>query len=130
MGVKKLSDETAALERLSGELAFCPDLVTHLRDYQTRANDEARFVWACDKIQSYVQGQLDDWRPHRELPVTKKCLLRNSLSSKQGFQQFLLTSSHVYRKSGSHHTQTRRINFGSRSELIDYRALVQNNSSS
>lgn len=67
---QKELDEQKALERLKHELSFEPDLVKHLVDYQAHTDTEAWFVWACDKMQAYTQGQADDWRPHLEIGVT------------------------------------------------------------
>lgn len=61
--------EKVSLNRLSSELQFFPDLVKRLREYQELSNEEARFVWAVDKMQSVILGQMDNWRPYRENKV-------------------------------------------------------------
>lgn len=65
-------DESKALDRLTKELATEKDLALHLRRYQEMADEEARFVWTCDKLQAYTQGGLDNWRAYREGGITKK----------------------------------------------------------
>lgn len=68
---KKDAPEQAALERLSATLSFNPSLVKSLQEYQHQENEETIFVWACDKIQAYTQGQIDGWRPYREKSIPK-----------------------------------------------------------
>ena len=68
-------DEQKALEQLQIELAFDQNLVELLTTYQDHADDESRFVWACDKIQAYIQGELDNWRPYREYAISKRTFI-------------------------------------------------------
>ena len=72
---QKAKDEKIALDRLAEELSFDEDLVDHLKKYQAMADEESAFVWTCDKIQSYVQGELDDWRAFLEYPVSKRVFI-------------------------------------------------------
>jgi len=72
---QKVYDEAQALDRLTEELAFNDDIVDHLKGYQNHVDDEATFVWACDKIQAYIQSRLDNWRAHLEYPVTKQMFI-------------------------------------------------------
>ncbi|HVQ44812.1 MAG TPA: HD domain-containing protein [Candidatus Saccharimonadia bacterium] len=67
---RKEVDEAKALGRLTSELTYFPDITTCLQDYQAMASPEARFVWSVDKIQAYILGNLDEWRPYREYPVS------------------------------------------------------------
>lgn len=68
---QKEIDEQRSLERLQSELSFDQNLVNLMTDYQNHVDDEAMFVWACDKIQAYTQGELDNWRPYREYALPK-----------------------------------------------------------
>ncbi len=63
---QKEIDEAHALRRLTDEFAHDTDLIAHLHNYQHLSDEEARFVWTCDKIQAYIQGSLDNWRPYLE----------------------------------------------------------------
>lgn len=67
---QKVIDERKALKRLAAELAFAPNLVGYLTDYQNHSDSESEFVWMCDKIQSYVQGMADNWRAYVEGGIT------------------------------------------------------------
>lgn len=71
---KKLN-ESKALARLEKEFDFAPGIISILVDYQNSKDEESLFVWTCDKIQAYTQGQVDKWRPYRELPVTKSMFI-------------------------------------------------------
>lgn len=81
--LQKDKDEEVALDRLTEELSFDNDLVSHLIDYQKMADEEASFVWACDKIQAYVQGELDNWRAYLEYPVSKPMFIAKLDSQSQ-----------------------------------------------
>jgi len=72
---QKATDEAKALERLKTELKFEPDLVKHLADYQNHSDTESRFVWACDKMQAYIQGEADNWRPYFDIDVTNEMFI-------------------------------------------------------
>lgn len=72
---QKEVDEAKALQRLKNELKFEPDLVNHLADYQNHSDIESRFVWACDKMQAYTQGEADNWRPYFDIGVTDEMFI-------------------------------------------------------
>ena len=67
---QKKQDEAAALSILVREYADSPDFIATIQAYESKSDDEARFVWACDKIQALLQGQLDSWRCYYELKIT------------------------------------------------------------
>lgn len=67
---KKVAREKAATERLSREFDDFKDLVDIIRDYESKADDEALFVWTVDKMQALVLGDLDNWRPYQKLDIT------------------------------------------------------------
>jgi 5'-deoxynucleotidase YfbR-like HD superfamily hydrolase len=62
--------ERKALKRFENDFQFFPDLVQLTSSYQ-ESDPEAQFVWTVDKIQQLILGQMDDWRPYRELGITK-----------------------------------------------------------
>lgn len=67
---QKEIDERAALERLRTEYADAPDFIDALETYQDQRDEEAQFVWGCDKMQALVQGKLDAWRCYYDLDIT------------------------------------------------------------
>lgn len=75
--------EADALQRLAAEWPDFPDLIQSMQEYETRANDEAKFVYALDKIMpiilNYAQ-QGKGWRKHNitfeRLHETKKSKVR------------------------------------------------------
>jgi putative hydrolase of HD superfamily len=67
---QKVEREAAALERLSEEFTDFPDLVSSMNDYEEKQDDEALFVWTVDKMQQLIMGDLDNWRPYREISIT------------------------------------------------------------
>lgn len=68
---QKVIDEENAMKRINSEFGHdFPGMTTAIVDYEKKADEEARFVWIVDKIQSYAQGYIDNWRPYHELPVT------------------------------------------------------------
>jgi 5'-deoxynucleotidase YfbR-like HD superfamily hydrolase len=60
----KKAREDAELARILAEFDDFKDFTTTLTDYQTIADEEARFVWTVDKIQALVHGEMDDWHPY------------------------------------------------------------------
>lgn len=66
---KKSVLEEASLQRMSKELASFGDLVAIMNDYEKRADKEALFVWTVDKMQAYIMGDLDGWRPYKKLGI-------------------------------------------------------------
>lgn len=67
---KKAADEKASLEQMSQELADFGDLVKIMKDYELKADEEALFVWTVDKMQAYIMGDLDNWRPYKKLEIS------------------------------------------------------------
>lgn len=67
---QKEIDEQIALKQLCSEYADAPDLVATLTAYQNHADEEAVFVWGCDKMQALIQGKLDNWRCYYTLGIT------------------------------------------------------------
>lgn len=65
----KVVREAAAVKRLSREFTKFDDLVTTLQDYENKIDEEAEFVWAVDKMQALILGDLDNWRPYREINI-------------------------------------------------------------
>ena len=73
---KKAKLEKAALTRLSEEFKGFGGLVTTLQDYDARADEEALFVWTVDKMQAYILGDLDDWRPYKKINLTYEAVVK------------------------------------------------------
>jgi putative hydrolase of HD superfamily len=67
---QKVKDEAAALTRLSTEFSDFPDLVSKMNDYELKQDEESLFVWTVDKMQQLIMGDLDAWRPYREISIT------------------------------------------------------------
>ncbi len=67
---KKIADESASLTRLSKELREFPALVEIMNGYESKSDEESRFVWTVDKMQPLIMGDLDSWRPYEELGIT------------------------------------------------------------
>ncbi|MNY05663.1 hypothetical protein D3C86_1383910 [compost metagenome] len=38
--------------------------------YETKEDEESRFVWSVDKMQQLIMGDLDNWRSYAEKPIT------------------------------------------------------------
>lgn len=56
--------EKKEIEKISNEFGNFTEMVTMLNTYETFADEESRFVWAVDKMQSMILGGLDNWRPY------------------------------------------------------------------
>lgn len=67
---QKVKDEAVALERLSNEFTVFPDLVAKMNEYELKNDEESLFVWTVDKMQQLIMGDLDNWRPYREISIT------------------------------------------------------------
>lgn len=67
---QKVELERAALDRLSSEFKDFGGLVAAMHDYEARADEEALFVWTVDKMQAYIMGDLDSWRPYKTLGIS------------------------------------------------------------
>lgn len=67
---QKQRDEELALDRLRAEYADSPSFISAIEAYERRSDEEAQFVWSCDKMQALLQGQLDHWRCYYELKIT------------------------------------------------------------
>jgi len=70
---EKKRREAESLTRLEKEIKTdFPDLAATMRDYEAQADDEALFVWSVDKMQSLIQGGLDNNRPFYEQGILSK----------------------------------------------------------
>lgn len=67
---KKIEDERASLDRLSQEFQSFAGLVSTMKGYEDRTDEESLFVWTVDKMQQLIMGSLDDWRPYAELGIS------------------------------------------------------------
>lgn len=66
----KIEAEVRALSRLSEDLKSFPDMVKSLAEYELKNEEEAKFVWAVDKMQSLILGDLDNWRPYKKINIS------------------------------------------------------------
>lgn len=67
---QKLVLEQQALKRLSREFSDFEGMVKAMQDYENKVDDEALFVWTVDKMQALIMGDLDKWRPYKELDIS------------------------------------------------------------
>ena len=67
---QKIETEKIATGRLCEEFKEFKDLAATLRDYEAEADEEALFVWTVDKMQAYILGDLDDWRPYKKVGIS------------------------------------------------------------
>jgi putative hydrolase of HD superfamily len=72
----KAGREKAALGQLSHEFSDFDDLVMSLRAYEAKSDPEALFVWTVDKMQALILGDLDGWRPYREIEIDYETFAR------------------------------------------------------
>lgn len=95
----KVDRERASLERLSDEFATFPDLITIMRAYEDKSDEESLFVWTVDKMQQLIMGDLDSWRAYAEVNIH--------------YQRFCDKFDEMYEKSSPHLRDIARA-------LIDY----------
>ena len=72
----KVIREQAALEKLSTEYSDFPGMVTAMKEYESRQDEESLFVWSVDKMQGMIMGDMDDWRPYASLGITYEAFVR------------------------------------------------------
>lgn len=60
----KKINEAKSLKRIAAETkdSFA-SLSVAIKDYETKGNDEAKFVWSVDKMQALLQAGIDNHRP-------------------------------------------------------------------
>jgi 5'-deoxynucleotidase YfbR-like HD superfamily hydrolase len=66
---KKIESEAASLEKLTDEFDDFPEMVNAMKNYEKKADEEALFVWTVDKMQAIILGDLDGWRPYKEINI-------------------------------------------------------------
>lgn len=66
---KKMENEKVALTRVAKEFGDFSDMVEVMQKYEEKADEESIFVWTVDKMQALIMGDLDDWRPYKELSI-------------------------------------------------------------
>ena len=69
---RKLKEETEAKElvKLSQEFSNFPSMTNAIIDYNNATDEEARFVWSVDKMQTIILGEIDNCRPYSEQNIT------------------------------------------------------------
>ncbi len=66
----KAEREEAALERIAKEFAHFPWIVQTIKEYERKATDEAKFVYALDKYIAVTYDYIDEGQLFRERKVT------------------------------------------------------------
>lgn len=66
----KLQREKESLTKLSEEFKGFPDMVQSMQTYENKGDKEVLFVWTVDKMQALILGDLDSWRPYKEIGVS------------------------------------------------------------
>lgn len=67
---QKVKLEKIALQRLTSELVQFADLCKSLSAYDEFEDEESLFVWTVDKMQPYIMGDMDDWRPYKNEKIS------------------------------------------------------------
>ncbi|HSX30310.1 MAG TPA: HD domain-containing protein [Candidatus Saccharimonadales bacterium] len=67
----KAEREAAALTQLAADWPDFPELHALLEDYEVRGSDEAKFVYALDKVAPIIMGALNGGLDYRGQNVTK-----------------------------------------------------------
>ncbi len=62
--------ESQALARLEEEWADFPGLINAIKEYETLQSEEAKFVYALDKLQPAIMDYLNEGRIWRKLNIT------------------------------------------------------------
>jgi putative hydrolase of HD superfamily len=94
---EKVDKEKASLDRLAKEFVAFPDLITSMRAYETKSDEESLFVWTVDKMQALIMADMDGWRPFQELNIDYEWFVRkhndlheiSSTHSKEIFKSLL-----------------------------------------
>jgi 5'-deoxynucleotidase YfbR-like HD superfamily hydrolase len=66
----KVVREQDSLNRLSDEYGGFSDMIASMQGYELKIDEESLFVWTIDKMQQLIMGDMDQWRPYAELPIT------------------------------------------------------------
>ena len=64
--IGKPEREAAALQRIRNEFPLAEEIITAVHNYETLADEEARFIYALDKLMPMVMVYLADGRTWRE----------------------------------------------------------------
>jgi len=67
---EKVIQEKKAMASLAHDLPEFKDLHKTIAAYEERADDESLFVWTVDKMQALLLGDLDSWRPYKNLSIS------------------------------------------------------------
>lgn len=66
----KVDRERKSLDNLSNEFGEFGDMISSMRGYELKADEESLFVWTVDKMQPLIMGDMDGWRPYQEIGIT------------------------------------------------------------
>jgi putative hydrolase of HD superfamily len=70
IAAQKKANEAAALERIAAEFPDAHDMLETMHRYEEKADDEARFVYALDKVMPMLNIYLDDGRSWKRDGIT------------------------------------------------------------
>lgn len=68
--ISKIDRERESLDKLSNEFNEFGDMISSMRGYESKADKESLFVWTVDKMQPLIMGDMDSWRPYREIGIS------------------------------------------------------------
>lgn len=66
----KAERETAALEKLARDWPDWPEITEHIADYQSHSSEEAKFVYALDKLMPALMDYINEGRAWRHLGIS------------------------------------------------------------
>lgn len=65
----KVVKEQESFEKLSTEYSDFPGMISAMKEYELKQDEESLFVWTVDKMQGMIMGDMDDWRPYASLNI-------------------------------------------------------------
>lgn len=66
----KVLREKESFNRMSNEFQGFDDMITAMREYDLKGDEESLFVWSVDKMQQLIMGGMDNWRPYAEINIS------------------------------------------------------------
>jgi len=93
----KQKREAEARKQIARQFARFPWIARTIKDYETHASDEAKFVWALDKVIILVIRHLDQGRYYVEHGITKRHFDEGLAANRQ--------KAHAYPKLGEYYEE-------------------------
>lgn len=84
----KVTRESEALTRISEQFAELPELITYIKSYESRDSEEAKLVYALDKVIPVLNNYLDNGRCWHEDNISLQMVL--SKQPKVAQSQYIL----------------------------------------